>query len=116
MDPRVWFLILLYFMVAFSSNAGGLYLPELIRNRFPDSNKVEVGLLAAAPSACGLVAMLVNGAWSDRTGKHRLHVAIPALLSSLGWVLAALSDSPGGSLLGLCLARMGLQSRLGPFR
>ena len=115
MDPRVWFLIVLYFMVAFGSNAGGLYLPELIRHRFPDSNKVEIGLLAAVPSVCGLIAMLVNGAWSDRTGKHRLHVAIPGLLSSLGWVLAALSNTPAGSLLGLCLGMMGIQSMLAPF-
>ena len=48
-DPRVWFLILLYSTVAFSSNAGGLYLPELIRNRFPDSNKLEIGLLGGGP-------------------------------------------------------------------
>jgi len=115
MDPRVWFLIVLYFMVAFSSNAGGLYLPELIRNRFPASSKVEIGLLAALPSVCGLIAMLVNGAWSDRTGKHRLHVAIPALLSSLGWVLAAFSETPAGGLLGLCLGMMGIQSMLAPF-
>ena len=115
MDPRVWFLILLYFLVAFSSNAGGLYMPELIRNRFPDANQVEIGLLAAAPSVCGLIAMLVNGAWSDRTGKPRLHVAIPALLSSLGWILAAFSSTPVGSLLGLCLGLMGIQSMLAPF-
>lgn len=115
MDPRVWFLILLYFMVAFGANAGGLYLPELIRNRFPDSNEVEIGLIAAVPSVCGLIAMLVNGAWSDRTGKHRLHVAIPALLSSLGWGLAALSETPAGGLLGLCLATMGVMSMLPPF-
>ncbi|HZW34947.1 MAG TPA: MFS transporter, partial [Isosphaeraceae bacterium] len=64
---------------------------------------------------CGLIAMLVNGAWSDRTGKHRLHVAIPALLSSLGWMLAAFSNTPVGGLLGLCLGLMSIQSMLAPF-
>jgi MFS family permease len=115
LDPRVWFLILLYFTVAVGANAGGLYLPELIRNRFPHSNELKIGLLAGVPSVCGLTAMLVNGAWSDRTGKYRLHVAIPALLSSLGWVLAALSDTPAGGLVGLCLALMGIMSTLPVF-
>lgn len=115
LDPRVWFLVVLYFMAAFGANAGGLYLPELIRNRFPQSKEVEIGFIAAAPSVCGLIAMLVNGIWADRTGQHRLHVAIPALLSSLGWLLAALSETAAGGLFGLCLAMMGIMSMLPPF-
>jgi len=114
-DWRIWFLILLYFTVAFSSNAGGLYLPELIRNRFPDCDNVEIGVLAALPSLCGLLAMLVNGAWSDRTGKYRLHVAIPALAAGGGWLLVAITVSPSLGLLGLCLAMMGMVSMLPPF-
>jgi len=115
LDPRIWFLILLYFTVAFSSNAGGLYLPELIGNRFPDYDEVKIGFLAAVPSVCGLMAMLVNGAWSDRTGKYRLHVAGPALLAGGGWLLVAVSVSPSLGLWGLCLAMMGMMSMLPPF-
>jgi len=117
-DPRVWLLILLYFMVAFSANAGGLYLPQLIRDSLAASGKQdlrEVGLLASIPSACGLIAMLVNGAWADRTGKHRLHVAGSALLTAAGWALAALSDSLGGTLPALCLAMMGIMSLMSSF-
>ncbi|MBI3866122.1 MAG: MFS transporter, partial [Planctomycetia bacterium] len=114
-DPRVWFLIALYSTVAFSSNAGGLYLPKLIENRFPESSKSEIGLISAVPGACGLIAMLINGAWSDRTRKHRRHVAGAALVSVVGWVLAALSSSPGWALVGLCLATMGMMSMLPPF-
>ncbi|HVC99066.1 MAG TPA: MFS transporter, partial [Pirellulales bacterium] len=114
-DPRIWFLILLYSTVAFSSNAGGLYLPELIRLRFPGCNNVEIGVLAALPSVCGLIAMLVNGALSDRTGKYRLHVAIPALAAAGGWLLVAVSVSPSLGLMGLCLAMMGMVSMLPPF-
>src|SRR5262249_46353968 len=94
MDPRVWYFILLYFLLSFSSNSGALSMPELIRDRLPDANKGQIRLLAAAPSVCGLIAMLANGAWSDRTGRHHLHVAIPALLSGLGWLLAAFSHTP----------------------
>jgi len=76
---------------------------------------MQVGFIAAAPSACGLVAMLVNGAWADRTGKNRLHVAIPGFLSALGWALAAFSDSPAVGLFGFCLAIMCIMSMLAVF-
>jgi ACS family tartrate transporter-like MFS transporter len=114
-DPRVWLLIVLYFTVAVGTNAGGLFLPEVIRNRFPDLKEVRIGLIAAVPSFCGLIAMLVNGAWADRTGKPRLHVAIPGLMAAFGWVLAAVSANPTVSLLGLCLAVMGMMSMLPVF-
>lgn len=113
--PRVWFLIVLYFTVAFGSNAGGLYLPELIRGRFPGREETTIGFLAAAPSLCGLAAMLINGAWSDYTGRYRLHVAAPAILAAAGWSLVALAPSPAWALAGMCLAYMGMMSMLPPF-
>lgn len=114
-SPRVWYLILLYFTVAFCANAGGLYLPELINNRFPDLGKFQIGLLAAIPSLCGMVGMLLNGWWADRSRKYRLHVGLPAFVGAGGWLLAALADSPVWGLVGLSLAFMGVMSMLPPF-
>jgi ACS family tartrate transporter-like MFS transporter len=117
-DRRVWHLILLYFTAAFVANAGGLYLPELIRNALAAAGSQDlraVGVLASVPSVCGLIAMLVNGAWADRTGKHRLHVAGSALLAAAGWALAAWSTSVVGTLVALCLALMGLMSLISSF-
>src|SRR6266849_1176672 len=62
MDRRVWLLILLYFTVAVGSNAFGFYLPKLIENRFPGSNKFQIGLLAAVPNLCAVICMVLNGA------------------------------------------------------
>lgn len=114
-SPRVWYLILLYFTVAFCSNAGSLYLPELIQSHFKDSSKFQVGLLAAIPGLCGMVSMLLNGWWSDRTRKYHLHAALPALMGAGGWLLAALADSPAWAVVGLSLAFMGVMSMLPPF-
>ena len=114
-DTRVWFLILLYATVAYSSNSGSLYVPELIQNRFPELNDSKRGLLASVPSLCALAGMLINAAWSDRTRQHRRHVAGAALIASLGWGLAAFSSSPLPGLIGLCLAMMGMMSMLPPF-
>jgi MFS family permease len=122
-SPRVWYLILLYFTVAFCSNAGGLYLPELIQNQFPDSTKFQIGLLAAVPNVCGMVGMLINGAWADRTRNYHLHVGLAALVGGMGWALAAAAKSGlwtgGGSAIwtiaGLSLAVLGAMSMLPPF-
>ena len=114
-SPRVWYLILLYFTVAFCANAGGLYLPELIRNRFTESSKFQIGLLAAVPSMCGAIGMLLNGSWSDSTRKYRLHVGLPALMGAGGWLLAALTDSPPWAVVGLSMAFTGVMSMLPAF-
>ncbi|MBY0523793.1 MAG: MFS transporter [Gemmataceae bacterium] len=114
-DPRVWLLILVYFTVACGANGSSFYMPELVSNRFPDQNKLEVGLIATLPSICALIGMLVNGALSDRTGKRSLHVAGAALLGAAGWALAAVADSPMLGLIGLCLAQTGTMSMLPPF-
>ncbi len=115
MNVRVWFLILLYFTVAFSSNAGGLYLPQIITIRFQDSAEFKIGLIAALPSMCGMIGMLVNAVLADRTGRYRLHVAVPAFLAAAGWALVAFSHSPAAGLAGCCLAVTGMMSMLPPF-
>jgi ACS family tartrate transporter-like MFS transporter len=114
-SSRVWHLIFLYFTVAFCSNAGGLYLPELIQNQFPDSTKFQIGLLAAVPNVCGMVGMLVNGAWADSTRNYRRHVGLAALLGAGGWAVAALAGSPLWTLAGLSLAVTGAMAMLPPF-
>jgi MFS transporter, ACS family, tartrate transporter len=115
LDPRVWTLVLLYFAIAFGSNSGSLFLPELIRKLYPHSREVEVGFIAAVPNLCGLIAMLINGAWADRSGKHRLHVAIPGFISALGWTLAACSSTPAWGLVGLSLGIAGIMCMLPTF-
>jgi cyanate permease len=114
-SPRVWYLILLYFTIAFCANAGSLFLPELIRKHFLNYGEFQIGLVASIPSLCGMTGMLLNGVWADRTRKYRWHVALPAVMGAGGWLLAALADSPAWALVGLSLAVMAVMSMLPPF-
>jgi nitrate/nitrite transporter NarK len=114
-DRRVWLLILLYVTVAIGSNALGFYVPTLIKNRFPDVSEFRIGLLAAVPYLCAIVAMVLNGAHSDRTGERRWHMALPALVAASGVTLYTLTDSQGLSLLGLALGQAGIMSMLPVF-
>jgi ACS family tartrate transporter-like MFS transporter len=115
LSGRVWYLIALYFTIAFCSNAGSLYLPELTRNRFSAASDSQIGLLAAIPYLCGAIGMLLNGWLSDRTQKYRLHVGLPALIGAAGWLLATLTTSPVWGLVGFSMAVMGVMSMLPPF-
>jgi MFS transporter, ACS family, tartrate transporter len=116
MDRRVWLLIFIYITIAVGSNALGFYMPTLIESRFPGVvDKFQIGLLAAVPYLCAVIAMVLNGAHSDRTGERRWHMAIPAFVAAWGLNLYALSDSPALSLLGLALAQSGIMCMLPVF-
>jgi len=74
-----------------------------------------IGLLAALPSGCAVLAMIVFGTSSDRTGKRRTHVALAALLGAAGWTIAIVSPWPWLTLAGLCVAQAGMMSMLPTF-
>jgi ACS family tartrate transporter-like MFS transporter len=115
LDWRVWLLIGLYFTVAVGSNAGGAYLPTLIKDRFQEASPFQIGLLSALPHLCAIIAMTLFSAHSDRTGERRGHVAVAALTAGVGWSVSALTSSPWPALLGFCLAQMGMMSMLPTF-
>src|SRR5262249_2710913 len=100
---------------AAGSNAFGSYLPALIKERVRGIDELQTGLLAAIPSACAVVGMVLNGAHSDRTGERRWHAAVPAFLAAAGWALAAWPPGPVGSLVALTLVQVGVMSMLPVF-
>ncbi len=114
-NPRVWLLIALYFTVAVGANASGAFFPRLLEAQFADLTKFQLGLLLALPHLSAVVAMVVIGANSDRTGERRGHVAFSALMAAAGWALAATATSPILTLVGFCLAQAGMMSMLPTF-
>jgi len=122
-NPRVWLLIAIYFTVAMGANASGAKFPQMInqqfgtwsRYHFPGNEKFVIGLLAALPHLCSIVAMTLLSRLSDSTGARRQAVAICAFLAATGWGLSVIDDSPWLSLAGLCLAQAGMIAMLPTF-
>jgi ACS family tartrate transporter-like MFS transporter len=114
-NPGIWLLCLIYFSPAMATNTFGLFGPKIIKSHFEWAGGVWVGFLMAVPSLAAMVAMILVGAHSDRTGERRWHVAGPALLSAAGWLLLGLAPGPELALLGLVLAQAGAMSMLAPF-
>jgi MFS family permease len=70
------------------------WLPTILKRQTGFSD-FHVGWVGAIPYAVALVAMLVNGWHSDRTGERRWHSAVPLVGSSLGF--ACLLVAPGST-------------------
>lgn len=115
-NPRVALLIALYFTIAVGSNAIGFYLAKILEGQFTGVSKLELGLVSALPHLAAVVAMLLVGVHSDRTGERRWHVAGAAAFAAAGWGLSAASPhSPWLTVAGLTMAQMGMMSMMGPF-
>ena len=115
LQPRVWLLIAIYFTVAVGTNAGGAYFPTLVREQYPQSTNFRIGLLTALPHLCAILAMVLVGINSDRTGDRRWHLTGSALAAAAGWSLVAWGPTPAVALAGLCVAQAGMMSMLPVF-
>lgn len=115
LQPRVWWLIAIYFTVAVGSNAAGAYFPKLIKDQYQQASNFEIGLLTALPYLCSIVAMSLVGISSDRTGERRWHLAGSAFLAAVGWSLVAWAPTSLIALSGLCIAQAGMMSMLPVF-
>ena len=113
-DPRVWRLAVLYFVLVDGFYGVSLWLPQIVK-QLSGLGDVMVGVVSAAPYVAAAAGMVVVGGHSDRTGERRWHVAAPAFVGALGLALAARLDAPVAALAALSLAAVGIWSTLGPF-
>jgi len=101
-------LVLAYFFVVTSFYGFNFWLPTIMKRAsgFPN---LTVTLIAALPYCFGLIAMLLLGWSSDRTGERRYHTAVPILTIGLGLLLSALVQDSFVMLVAmLCLAASGM--------
>ena len=114
LDPGVWRLTFLYLLLSLGGYGFSLWLPQVIQAAWQGTSR-STGFLSAIPYVATAIAMVTIGNHSDRSGERRWHVAGPALVASLGLVLAGVGSHPAPILVGLCLAASGLFGGLGPF-
>ena len=87
----VLLLTVVYFCLNLTSYGLTMFMPAIIKSQSGASSRVAT-FLAALPYLIGMIAMLVNGRHSDRTGERAWHVAVPLALMSAGIWLVALFD------------------------
>ncbi|CAG2157696.1 Putative metabolite transport protein NicT [Cupriavidus yeoncheonensis] len=84
-DHRIWMLGLIDMCLLMGTYTISFWLPTIIRDSGVQS-PLDIGLLTAIPNAVAVVAMLFNGAHSDRERERRWHIVVPVLLGAAGMV------------------------------
>ena len=97
---RVWLLSIIYLMNTSVTYGIFLWLPPMLEEA-AGSSGLGISVLTAIPFAAALIAMVLVGRHSDRTGERKLHVAACAITGAAGLFLAAAS---GGNLWLLVLS------------
>ncbi len=102
--PQIILLTVLYFFVVTSGYGLKFFLPAITQSMKGTSILMQT-ILTTLPYIFCIIAILLVGPSSDRTGERRWHTAIPMMLTGVGMALCVLGgDYLGVVILGLCLA------------
>jgi ACS family tartrate transporter-like MFS transporter len=88
LSGRVWLLSIAYFLNAVVTYGVYLWLPRILRDASGYTG-FTLSAITALPFVAALVAMILVGRHSDRTGERKWHVVSCALTAAAGLVLAA---------------------------
>lgn len=109
-DSRFWALSLVYVLMVAGTYAMAFWIPTLIRS-WGVADLMHVGLYATLPQLFAIAGVLLLSRSSDRFGERRWHFSSGALVAVCGLAIMVLAQGQlGASLLGLCLAMLGIAS------
>jgi sugar phosphate permease len=109
-DPKVYMLSFIYFLVLGATYTLVFWMPTLIKS-WGVSDLFVIGILAAIPNLVGVISMVLIGRSSDRLKERRWHFAICALISAVGLGITTVTQGNlVASLAGLSFAVVGIAS------
>ena len=114
MDPMVWRLSLMLFLIVTSGYGFSFFLPQIVK-ALSGASDLAVGAWTAVPFLVAAIGMVTVAAHSDRTDERRWHTASCAAVAAAGLFTASLGASPIVSFVALCIAAIGLYSFTPPF-
>jgi MFS transporter, ACS family, tartrate transporter len=114
MDPMVWRLSVMLFLIVTSGYGFSFFLPQIVK-ALSGASDLAVGAWTALPFLVAAIGMVTVAAHSDRTGERRWHTAGCAAVAAAGLLTASLGASPIVSFVALCIAAIGLYSFTPPF-
>jgi MFS transporter, ACS family, tartrate transporter len=112
-NPRVVFYALIFFNITSASYGLGLWLPQIIKAT--GLTNMQTGFVTAIPYGFGLLAMVVWGRFSDRSGNRIWPTAVSTFLAAAALVVSVLLHAPMLQLAAICVATMGIYGVKGPF-
>jgi ACS family tartrate transporter-like MFS transporter len=112
-DMRVLVLCAVYFAIVVGLYGVGFWLPQIVQSM--GYSVRDTSYIVAVPYAVTVVAMIVWGGHSDRSGERIWHLALASLFAGLGFVLSATVTAKIVVLIGLGMAAVGVCAALAPF-
>jgi MFS family permease len=108
--PALWMMMLIYFLLNYAAYGLSFWLPTFIAE-LGNASPMRVGLLAALPSLCAMIGVVLFGISADRSHERRWHLTAMFLTGAAGFFLFQLSSgSVVGSMAGFCLAAICTQA------
>lgn len=105
-DPRVWLLGLFYLCILFCAYGYNFSAPAIIQ-KITGLSTTLVGMVIAITSLMGALALLLNASHSDRTKERLLHIGIPCLFMSAGYVVGGIATAPVLAIPALAISYIG---------
>jgi MFS transporter, ACS family, tartrate transporter len=112
-DKRVLMLAAIQFGFTIGSYGVAIWLPLILKGH--DLSTTAIGWLAALPYLCGCIATVTWSAHVDRTGQRINNLVLACLVGAAGLVTSVLFSSLELSLLGICVALVGITAARGIF-
>jgi len=110
----LWLLAFVYFGLNTCTYGVSLWLPSALKNLSGLPNLL-LGFVSAVPYIVAVVAMVLVGTHSDRTGERRKHVAACAMFGAVALLAAGASTGLAMSVAAFGLALAASSSMTGPF-
>ncbi|MGA7807743.1 MFS transporter [Bradyrhizobium sp.] len=106
MDSRVATLSMIYFLSVTAGYGTTFFLPQIVKSL--GLSNFRTGVVSAIPYLVGMIALLVWGWSSDRSGDRRWHLIAASVTAGVGFAAAGAAGSSLWSLPAMCLALVGI--------
>ena len=105
-DGRVWLMCLIYFCFVLGQYGLNFWMPTLVKASGVTGN-FNIGLVSAIPYIVTFFTMLALGRHADCRRERRWHLAIPATVSAMGFIVAATAPNVFVAIAALSVAAAG---------
>jgi ACS family tartrate transporter-like MFS transporter len=114
-NPRVLYLVVIYFIYQCGSLGIGYWLPLIIKGLNGSLSDIEIGLIAMLPYAVAAAGMILWSRRSDRLEERRFHAGFPLLVGGLALGGLVLTGSIVLSLILIAISLTGMYAFKAPF-
>lgn len=114
-DPKLWYLALIYFVYTAGTLGVGYWMPQIIKGLSSYLSNTQIGFIATIPY---IIASIVMNYWSrrsDRTGERSMHTALPLLVAGLTLLSVGMVSNPFIAMIFITISLAAMYCFKGPF-